>query len=46
MLRILIRKVNLDVLEPTKAVLKSELYHIPIIYTYENSLQLYRNMVN
>ena len=45
-IRMLIDKIKADFLTPTKAQLEIELSRVPMTMTYEQSLALFRNMVN
>ena len=45
-LRILLKKVNADFLQQTKAALKVEMTRIPMIMTYDMALANFRNTVN
>ena len=45
-IRMLVDKIKADFLTPTKAQLEIELSRIPMTITYEQSLALFRNMVN
>ena len=45
-IRMLIDKIKADFLTPTKAQLEIELSRTPLTITYEQSLALFRNMVN
>ncbi|KAI2502911.1 hypothetical protein MHU86_11580 [Fragilaria crotonensis] len=45
-IRMLVDKIKADFLTPTKAQLEIELSRIPTTITYEQSLSLFRNMVN
>jgi hypothetical protein len=45
-IRMLVDKIKADFLTPTKAQLEIELSRIPMTITYDQSLALFRNMVN
>ena len=45
-IRMLVDKIKADFLTPTKAQLEIELSRVPMSITYEQSLSLFRNMVN
>ena len=45
-IRMLIDKIKADFLVPTKAQLEIELSRVPLTITYDQSLALFRNMVN
>ena len=45
-IRMLVDKIKADFLTPTKAQLEIELSRVPMTITYEQSLSLFRNMVN
>lgn len=45
-IRLLIDKIKADFLTPTKAQLEIELSRVPLTITYDQSLALFRNMVN
>jgi hypothetical protein len=45
-IRMLIDKIKADFLTPTKAQLEIELSRVPMTVTYNQSLALFRNMVN
>ena len=45
-IRTLVDKIKADFLTPTKAQLEIELSRVPMTITYEQSLSLFRNMVN
>jgi hypothetical protein len=45
-IRMLIDKIKADFLTPTKAQLEIELSRLPMTITYDQSLALFRNMVN
>ncbi|KAI2503573.1 hypothetical protein MHU86_10860 [Fragilaria crotonensis] len=45
-IRLLVDKIKADFLTPTKAQLEIELSRVPMTITYEQSLSLFRNMVN
>jgi hypothetical protein len=45
-MKIRMDKIKADFLTPTKAQLEIELSRIPMTITYEQSLALFRNMVN
>ena len=45
-IRMLVDKIKADFLTPTKAQLEIELSRVPMTITYEQSLALFRNMVN
>ena len=45
-IRMLLDKIMADFLTPTKAQLEIEVSRVPMTITYDQSLALFRNMVN